>query len=609
MIRRLLPPAALAASVVFAGAGDVAAQEGGFALNQLQPSPAGDTFFAVPSPYAYGHLAPNAYVLFDYANRPIRLSQGGTETALVRSHSFLRLDASLALWDRLLVSVDVPLAVQATGEDPGLAGTTFTALDSPAFGDVRVGVRGRLVGEDGGPFQLALGGYVFAPSGVQEQYAGEGAIRGAFQAVVGGRVGDEIGFTYSGSFGPELRGSDSPHALVYGAAAAVLFAEDLIQVGPEIYAVTALGDNLPLSATGATTTAPAGTNAELMLSTKLRVLEGLTVGAAGGPGLGSTVGTPVFRVMGLVGWTPLPDRPRDPAGDQLVNRTDADDDGIPDDIDACPDVSGEPNADPTKDGCPPADRDADGIRDVDDACPTIEGLANADLTKNGCPPDSDGDGEHDGIDACPDVVGVASVEADKNGCPADADGDGVVDAEDACPEAPGDPSDDPAQRGCPADPDRDGIRYAADACPFDKGEADADPKKNGCPRFVRVSGDEILISKRIEFDTYGDTVSQSVTQDSEGVLMEVAEAIKSRPDILKVEVQGHTDDSGNEEFNLDLSQRRAEAVRTWLVERAEVPAGKLVAKGYGFSRPIADNRVKTGRQKNRRVQFVIISRK
>src|SRR5690606_32634479 len=119
----------------------------------------------------------------------------------------------------------------------------------------------------------------------------------------------------------------------------------------------------------------------------------------------------------------------------------------------------------------------------------------------------------------------------------------------------------------------------------------------------------ILISKRIEFSTYGDSIDESVTPDSEQVLREVADAIKSRPEIVRVEVQGHTDDSGDEEYNVDLSQRRAEAVRKWLVDKGGVPADKLVAKGYGFSRPIADNRVRTGRQRNRRVQFVIIEKR
>jgi outer membrane protein OmpA-like peptidoglycan-associated protein len=88
----------------------------------------------------------------------------------------------------------------------------------------------------------------------------------------------------------------------------------------------------------------------------------------------------------------------------------------------------------------------------------------------------------------------------------------------------------------------------------------------------------------------------------------VRDAIQQNPDIELVEVQGHTDDSGSEEYNLRLSQERAEAVLSWLVA-AGVPREKLVARGYGFERPLGDNRVKTGRQKNRRVQFMIIKRK
>jgi OmpA-OmpF porin, OOP family len=589
-------------------AGAQEASSGGFALNPLQPSPAGDVFFGVPAPYAYGHLAPNAYLLFDYAHRPIRLASA-EDVAIVSSQGFLRLDASLALWERLLVSVDVPLSVVQSGDDPAIAGTTFTALEAPRAGDVRIGLRGRLFGDDGGPFQLGLGGYFFAPSGSSEQYTGEGAVRGAFHALVGGRLGSpSVGFVYNATAGAELRASDRPHAITYGAGAALLLADDLVQIGPEVYAVTPLGGDLPLSSVPVTT-APAGTNAELLGSVKLRFLGGLTVGAAVGPGLGSAVGTPTFRAIGMIGWTPLPPARVEDDGDEVALNLDRDDDGIPDAIDACPEVPGEPSADPTKDGCPPSDRDGDGVPDGDDACPTTPGLPSDDLTKNGCPPDSDGDGFHDGIDACPDVAGGPSADPKLRGCPGDLDGDGIPDAEDRCPKAAGERNEDPARHGCPADPDGDGILWAADACPNDRGDPDPDPKKNGCPKFVRVDEGEILISKSIEFSTYGDSLGESVTPDSEEVLREVAEAIKARPEIVRVEVQGHTDDSGDEPYNLDLSQRRAESVRKWLIEKGGVPADKLVAKGYGFSRPIADNRVRTGRQKNRRVQFVILDKK
>jgi len=585
-----------------------AAGDGGFDLNQMRPSPAGDVFFGVPSPYAYGHLRPTGYVMFDYAARPIRLSSGGT--SVVSQQSYVRGDVSLALWERLLINVQAPVMVMLDGEDPGLAGTTFTALEAPRFGDLRFGLRGRIFGEDGGPFQLGAGGYIYAPTGEALQYAGDGGVRGDLHATIGGRVGEgEVGFVYSASAGPELRASDSPHVMRYGVGAAVLLGGDLVQLGAELWGSSALGGNDLFLSSTPVTSAPAGTNLEVLGAVKIRVIEGLTFGAGAGPGLGTTVGTPTFRVLGLIGWSPLP-APKTLADIEPDEETeDGDDDGIPDELDACPTEAGEPSADPTKDGCPVSDRDGDGVQDVDDACPGTPGVPNADITKNGCPLDSDDDGIHDGIDACPSVPGKKSTDPKLNGCPGDIDGDAIVDAEDACPTAVGDPHDDPEKNGCPPDPDGDGIFYSADACPRDKGAPNEDPKKNGCPEFVRVNGHEILINKRVEFDTYGDSVGEAVTPDSAGVLREVAEAIKARPEIQVVEVQGHTDDSGDADFNDELSERRAKAVRTWLIEQGGVSADRLVAKGYGFDRPIADNRVKTGRAKNRRVQFVIIKKK
>jgi OOP family OmpA-OmpF porin len=610
---RLLSALACAALVGLLS-NEAAAQEGGFALNQLQPSPAGDIFIGVPSPYAAGHLEPNAYLMFDYAHQPIRLSGADDANPVVGSHGFLRLDASLALWERLLVSVDAPLAIILSGDDPGLTSVTFTTPKSPKFGDIRVGARARIYGDDGSAFQLGGGGYVFFPSGNQEQYAGEGAFRGGPHATVGGRLGDELGFVYTGSLGAELRGSNNPdferpHALTYGVAAALMVAKDLFQIGAEFYGVTTLTGGHALSTTTMPLTgATSGTN-ELLITTKLRFFEGFTIGGGAGPGLGAKVGTPIFRATAFVGWTPMPGPAPDDGGDEVAVIGDKDDDGINDDMDACPDVAGEPNPDPAKDGCPPADRDTDGVLDVDDACPTTAGLRNADVTKNGCPADSDDDGYHDGIDACPKVVGESSDDPKKVGCPADDDGDGIANKQDACKTAAGDPHDDPQKNGCPPDPDGDSIRYAADACPNQKGYPDPNPQKNGCPRYVIVTKGAIQITQRIEFETYGDSLAEAIAGDSAKVLAEVAEAIKGNSKIRAVEVQGHTDDSGDEEFNMELSQRRAEVVRTWLIDEGGVSGDRLTAKGYGFTRPVADNRLRVGRQANRRVEFVIVTQK
>ena len=593
------------------------AQDGGFALEHFEAAPAGDAFFGVPSPYAAGHLAPAGYLGFDYAHWPIQLR--AQDVAVVSSQAFLRLDGSLALWERLLVDVDLPLAVMLAGNDPGIGGVAFTSLEAPKLGDLRLGARVRIYGDDGGPFQLGAGGYFFAPTGRRQYYTGDGAVRGQLHALLGGRVGDasdDVGFTWSAFGGVELRANDSnAHAMLYGAGAALLLGGDLVQIGPEFYGQTAFGRDLALSSDPVQLTA-AGTNAELLIGAKLRVLGGLTFGAAGGPGLGTAVGTPVFRMVGMVGWTPLGAAPEeeqaapDKGGKTPTKVGDRDNDGIPDDIDACPDTPGQPNADPTKDGCPLSDRDNDGIPDAEDACPTVPGVRNVDATKNGCPEDRDGDGIADGVDACPDVPGVASDDPKKNGCPGDRDGDGIADNVDACPDAKGPPNADPKKSGCPEDPDGDGIKWADDACPFEKGEPSPDPKKNGCPKAATggpvvaaaepEAGDHVLF--RVSRASWDDIVNPP----GEKLVSAIRDALAS-PDVDHIEVQGHTDDSGEDQVNDKVSLHRAETVRDWLVKKG-LPADKLVLKAFGWQRPIADNRVRQGRQQNRRVQFVLVKR-
>ncbi|WP_437682751.1 OmpA family protein [Sorangium sp. So ce131] len=582
---------------------------GGFSLNRFEPAPAGDVFFGVPSPAAPGHLAPRVHAMFDYAHRPIH-SNDDAAIDLVSSQAFLRLDASLALWDRVLLSVDVPLAIAQGGDDPGIPGVDFTELRAPEIGDLRFGARLRVLGRDAGPIQFGIGGYLFAPTGSPAQYTGDTDLHGAFHASLGGRMGSArstFSFLWNASAGVDVvGGANRPQSLTFGGAAGVLIGGDLLQLGAEAYGAAPLGDDLLLSS------APvqrddAGVNAELLFGAKLRVLDGLTFGAAVGPALTNAIGTPPVRAVGMIGWAPLPKAPEERAA-TAAHARDKDDDGIDDDIDACPDVKGDPSPDPAKDGCPPADRDGDTVLDIDDACPTTPGDRSADATQNGCPGDSDDDGFHDGIDACPGVRGGASDDPKQVGCPSDADGDGIVDASDACPKAKGPASEDPKRNGCPDDPDGDGIRAAADACPNERGQPDPDPRQNGCPKFVRVSADEITTSKPVQFIVYGKTRAETVDPVSDEILYEVRDAIQQNPDIELVEVQGHTDDSGSEEYNLRLSQERADAVLSWLVA-AGVPRERLVAKGYGFEHPLGDNRVKTGRQKNRRVQFMIIKRK
>ena len=90
-------------------------------------------------------------------------------------------------------------------------------------------------------------------------------------------------------------------------------------------------------------------------------------------------------------------------------------------------------------------------------------------------------------------------------------------------------------------------------------------------------------------------------------MLEVADALLRNPDLELIEIQGHTDNRGELEVNMLLSQRRAEAVRQWLIQHGVEPA-RLMAKGYGPTRPLVPNITAYNRARNRRVQFKIVRR-
>jgi OOP family OmpA-OmpF porin len=253
---------------------------------------------------------------------------------------------------------------------------------------------------------------------------------------------------------------------------------------------------------------------------------------------------------------------------------------------------------------PVVDTDGDTIADPADACREVAGVANADPAKNGCPPDTDGDTIPDAVDACVTVPGIASEDRTKHGCPPDTDGDGFADPVDACRELPGVASEDPAKNGCPPDTDGDGFRDDQDACPQEKGGDDPDPSKRGCPKLVRVTEKEIVILEQVQFDTAKATIKPA----SDPLLDSVAQVLVEHPEILRLEVQGHTDSKGNKRTNTKLSNERAKSVKAALEKRG-VAAERLVAMGYGPDKPIGDNKTDEGRAMNRRVQFVVLEKR
>lgn len=227
---------------------------------------------------------------------------------------------------------------------------------------------------------------------------------------------------------------------------------------------------------------------------------------------------------------------------------DRDKDGVPDSLDACPDVAGLVQLN----GCP--DRDGDGIADKDDKCPDQKGLARY----QGCPiPDTDGDGINDEEDKCPNVKGVARYQ----GCPVpDRDKDGVNDEEDKCPDLPGTA----ANNGCP--------------------EVKEEVKKKAAfaaQHLYFATGSHKLLSKSFK------------GLDEIAVLMKADTA-------MKMTIEGYTDNTGKADKNLVLSENRAKSVQQYLTGKG-IDAARITATGYGQENPVADNKTAAGRAQNRRV--------
>jgi outer membrane protein OmpA-like peptidoglycan-associated protein len=184
-------------------------------------------------------------------------------------------------------------------------------------------------------------------------------------------------------------------------------------------------------------------------------------------------------------------------------------------------------------------------------------------------------------------------------CPAlDDDGDGVANRDDACPTEKGIPE----TKGCPAkDSDHDGVADHLDKCPAEAGAAD----NAGCPRVVvGKETKKVELREQVLFDL-GKT---TIRPESGTLLDEIATVLKQHPEITRVLVEGHTDSSGSARVNSRLSQARAEAVVSALVERG-VEKARLAAKGFGPSRPIASNDTPEGRDANRRVEISIVQAK
>jgi OmpA-OmpF porin, OOP family len=200
--------------------------------------------------------------------------------------------------------------------------------------------------------------------------------------------------------------------------------------------------------------------------------------------------------------------------------------------------------------------------------------------------DRDGDGVLDADDKCPDVAGTVALQ----GCP-DKDGDGIADADDKCPTTSGLAK----YQGCPIpDTDGDGVNDEDDKCIDRKGPA----SNQGCPEIAQNVVDKINYAAKNVFFATG---SAKLLPKSYKALDEAIKLLKDDATLM-VDVDGHTDNTGNEEKNQTLSESRATSVKDYLVSKG-IEESRLKATGFGSTKPVGDNKTAAGKAKNRRTEM------
>jgi outer membrane protein OmpA-like peptidoglycan-associated protein len=292
---------------------------------------------------------------------------------------------------------------------------------------------------------------------------------------------------------------------------------------------------------------------------------------------------------------------------------DQDHDGVPNNRDRCTDTP--PGAQVDGSGCP-EDNDTDGVANGLDRCPNT--AVGATVDASGCPRDTDNDNIADGVDKCPDTP--EGVLVDASGCPKDTDGDSIADGLDRCSDTPKGATVDAL--GCPGDEDSDGVLDGIDRCP--RTPIGATVNASGCvagqsqsrapapaptsepspapPRPAPRPAAAIPVgaARVLEGVTF-ESGSARLQSGSYVELDSIAKVLLSSPN-TKVEISGHTDNSGTPADNMRISTLRAEAVRNYLVAKG-VPFQQMLARGYGATMPRTPDTTPRGRAINRRVEI------
>ncbi len=494
-----------------------------------------------------GHLRPFVSLLGSFANDEVitRVATDFTERGPLKERFILTLAAGLGLFDRLEVAVGVPLVSTSLGSAGVEAGAEDGAGESAAgIGDLRFVIRGKLIGPrvDEAGFGLGLSADVTVPTGGDAFMTDGGA---TFLPRLIADYRDGAGFVVALNAGYRMRPAVAVDDLVI---------DDELRFG--------LGAEVPVGAFGLAFVAEANAGLGLGdsaydeggIASREVQIEGLgglrwrstggwVVSAAAGSGMSQGYGAADFRVVFGVTWNAAVASPIDEPMVAAVKNA---------------------NRDPWRDEV---------------KAPVVPPAGGAPV---------------------PTEVFDAIVLADP-----DTDADGIMIPADQCPDDPEDRDGFQDEDGCPdPDNDADGILDAADKCPDAKEVFNGSDDDDGCPdegaAILTRDGDMLKIPDRIRFKS-----GSAELLPSDKLILDPVAAVLKSGGFGRLRIEGHTDNLGDREFNVDLAERRAWSVRSYLIEQG-VDGERLFAKGFGPTRPIGSNATEPGRAQNRRVEFHMV---
>ena len=460
---------------------------------------------------------------------------------------------------------------QSSGsEAPGTTAGSKTDVNAFFTGSLQLNVKYRLLRVEGHPIGVAVIGQVDLPASedARKGYAADPAttftptlaLEKRFGASQRLRIGLNVGASItsgSGSQIGDLAAGDAGKSLTHGnlarAGVAVGYrVSDTLDLIAETY-----GSQLLKNDAGG----GAGASSEVVFGMKVFVERNSYLLLGGG--VGAMKGYQAANERGFLGFVFEPS-----IGDR-------DGDGLKDDVDQCPEHPEDRDGFRDEDGCPDPDNDIDGILDKDDACPNDPETKNGVADDDGCPDGFDGDRDHDGfkdaVDPCPDEPEDKDGFKDTDGCPdPDNDIDGILDKDDKCPDV--------------------------------KENVNGFEDDDGCPDTPVIPGEiGIILLEPIQFE-YN---SAKIQLKSLPIVDAVAELIIEHPEYLLLEVEGHADERGDDQYNLALTQARVKSVVAALVAR-KVDPQRLVSQGYGEYCPLDASHDDAAWDKNRRVEFKIV---